>query len=175
MCFDILLFLVSTYYLKTHWHLGYEKFSTYLNDEIPPPSQPTRPPVLARPPARLPGKPVPRRLLNWFIAQGRDLACPKAKGKDHRNGECRGCENSTGMPTLAKTTLNVPYGLTTEMGECGGWENSTGKKMLLNWFIALGGGRDLDNPGTTKVCLALHQEMELLGCYINFNINQIFW
>ena len=47
-------------------------------------------------------------------------------------GEQGGCENSTGMPTLAKTTLNVPYGLTTEMGECGGWENSTGKKMLLN-------------------------------------------
>ena len=36
-------------------------------------------------------------------------------------------------------------------------------------------GRDLDNPGTTKVCLALHQEMELLGCYINFIKNQIFW
>ncbi len=28
------------------------------------------------------------------------------------------------MPTLAKTTLNVPYRLTTEMGECGGCENS---------------------------------------------------
>ena len=46
----------------------------------------------------------------------------------------------------------VPYWLTTEMGECRGWENST-----------------------TKVCLALHQEMELLGCYNNFIKNQIFW
>ena len=51
---------------------------------------------------------------------------------DHRNGgvskhrlttemgECGGWENSTGMPTPAKMTLNVPYWLTTEMGECGG-------------------------------------------------------
>ena len=49
---------------------------------------------------------------------------------DHRNGgvskhqlttemgECGGWENSTGMPTPAKMTLNVPYWLTTEMGEC---------------------------------------------------------
>ena len=37
-----------------------------------------------------------------------------------------GCENSTGMPTPAKTTLNVLYRLTTEMGEEGGCENSTG-------------------------------------------------
>ena len=41
------------------------------------------------------------------------------------------------------------------------------------------GGRDLDNPGSTKVCLAkvclaLHQEMELLGCNIKFIKNQIF-
>ena len=34
------------------------------------------------------------------------------------------------MPTLAKTTLNVPYWLTTEMGECRGWENSTGMPTL---------------------------------------------
>ena len=45
-------------------------------------------------------------------------------------GEGRGCENTTGMPTLAKTTLNVPYWLTTEMGECRGWENSTGMPTL---------------------------------------------
>ena len=37
-----------------------------------------------------------------------------------------------------------------------------------------GGEGDLDNLGTTKVCLALHQKMELLGCYINFIKNQIF-
>ena len=37
-----------------------------------------------------------------------------------------------------------------------------------------GGGGDLDNLGTTKVCLSLHQEMELLGCYNNFIKNQIF-
>ena len=43
--------------------------------------------------------------------------------------------------------------------------------MLLNWFIAPGGGRDLDNPGSTKVCLALHQEMELLGCYLLSNLS----
>ena len=35
---------------------------------------------------------------------------------DHGNAEGRGCENTTGMPTLAKTTLNVPYWLTTQMG-----------------------------------------------------------
>ena len=35
---------------------------------------------------------------------------------DHRNGGMSRCENSTGMPTLAKTTLNVLYRLTTEMG-----------------------------------------------------------
>ena len=33
------------------------------------------------------------------------------------------------------------------------------------------GGRDLDNPGSTKVCLALHQEMELLGCYLLSNLS----
>ena len=38
-----------------------------------------------------------------------------------------------------------------------------------------GGEGDLDNLGTTKVCLALHQQMELLGCYINFIKNQIFF
>ena len=45
-------------------------------------------------------------------------ACPKAKAKydikctlqaDHRNGGMWGCENSTSMATLAKTTLNVLY------------------------------------------------------------------
>ena len=41
-----------------------------------------------------------------------------------------GCENSTGMPTPAKTTLNVLYRLTTEMWEQGGWENSTGMPTL---------------------------------------------
>ena len=59
------------------------------------------------------------------------------------------------------------------MGEGRGWENSTGKKNAIKLIYCPWGG-DLDNPGTTKVCLALHQEMELLGCYINFNINQIF-
>ncbi len=33
-------------------------------------------------------------------------------------------ENCPGKTTLAKTTLNVPYWLTTEMRECGGWEFS---------------------------------------------------
>ena len=42
-------------------------------------------------------------------------------------------------------------------------------KLIYCW-----GGEDLDNLGTTKVCLALHQEMELLGCYNNIIKNQIF-
>ena len=39
-------------------------------------------------------------------------------------GNVEVAENSTGMPTLAKRTLNVLYRLTTEMGEERG-ENST--------------------------------------------------
>ena len=84
------------------------------------------------------------------------------------------------------------------MGECRGWENSSphgkddikctlqddhrnggrashrnvapakAQKGIKLIYCPWGGGRDLDNPGTTKVCLALHQEMELLGCNIKF-------
>ena len=35
-------------------------------------------------------------------------------------------DEGKGMPTPAKTTLNVLYRLTTEMGECPGCENSNG-------------------------------------------------
>ena len=45
-------------------------------------------------------------------------------------GKCRGWENSTGMPTPAKTTLNVLYRLTTEMREGRGCENTTGMPTL---------------------------------------------
>ena len=52
---------------------------------------------------------------------------------------------------------------------------------LVNWLIAPGGGGGGGEEGgiwiilaLPKVCLALHQEMELLGCYINFIKNQIF-
>ena len=52
---------------------------------------------------------------------------------DHRNGGMWGWENSTGMPTPAKTTLNVLYKLTTEMWEWQGWENSTGMPTPQRW------------------------------------------
>ena len=75
-------------------------------------------------------------------------------------------------------TLNVLYRLTTEMGEGRGCENdetmTVYKNALKLIYCPWGGGGDLDNPGTTKVCLALHQEMELLGCNIKFIKNQIF-
>ena len=38
-------------------------------------------------------------------------------------------------------------------------------KMSI-FITAPGGWRGLDNLGTTKGCLAFHQEMELLGCYL---------
>ena len=71
------------------------------------------------------------------------------------------------MPTPAKTTLNVLYQLTTEMGERRGWAQKAIKLIYCPW-----GG--LDNLGPTNICLALHQEMELLGCYKKFIKNQIF-
>ena len=87
------------------------------------------------------------------------------------------------------------------MGECRGWENSSphGKDDIKCTLQAdhRNGGRashrnvapakaqkgikfiycpwwGLDNLGPTNICLALHQEMELLGCYKKFIKNQIF-
>ena len=63
----------------------------------------------------------------------------------------------------------------TERWGCENDDTMTGQlKSAIKLIYAPGGWRDLDNLGTTKVCLALHQEMELLGCYINFIKNQIF-
>ena len=63
----------------------------------------------------------------------------------------------------------------TERWGCENDDTMTGQlKSAIKLIYAPGGWRDLDNLGTTKVCLALHQEMELLGCNIKFIKNQIF-
>ena len=74
---------------------------------------------------------------------------------------------------ILKHWLTTEMGRTTRLPEW--WHNDRPDyKNAIKLIYCPGGWRGLDNVGTTKVCLALQQEMELLGCYINFNINQIF-